>query len=119
MKDLETQLAEILDEYKDELTDNLLAELESAGKDAITNLKRNSPKSKNGRRHYANGWTLNLEKSWKGIELVIYNKNKPQLTHILNDGFTMRNGQRHKGDGHIDDAEKLAIDEVERGIKNL
>ncbi len=115
---LTKQVQKALEEALKGVEGSLEEKLEQSAKLTVKQLKATSPRG-SGKRHYANGWSYELESSWKGIELVIYNKTKPQLTHILNNGFTMRNGQRHSGDGHIDEAEEVAIRDVERGLKEL
>lgn len=115
---LAEQIQKALEEALKSTEGSLEEKLEQSAKLTVNQLKKTSPRG-NSRRHYSNGWSYELVKSWKGIELVIYNKTKPQLTHILNNGFTMRNGQRKSGDGHIDRAEEIAISDVEKGLKEL
>ena len=98
---------------------NLLELLKASAEECVSFLKRTSPRSNRKGRHYANGWTFEIDNSWKGIKLNIYNKTKPNLTHILNDGFRMRNGQFHKGDGHINKAEEKVVEMVESGLSKL
>lgn len=115
---LAEQIQKALEEALKDTEGSLEENLEESAKRTVETLKKISPRG-NSRKHYANGWSYELKKSWSGIELVIYNKTKPQLTHLLNDGFTMRNGQRHSGDGHIDQAEEIAISDVEKGLKQI
>lgn len=108
MKDVKQQLAEILKEYGDEIREEVKEAVASSSKQTNQKLRTSGP-FMTGR--YRKGWTVtNVEETWKGVEVTVYNRNKPRLTHILNDGWTMRNGQRHKGDGHIDAVEEYAQD---------
>lgn len=106
---IQQQLARILEEYGDEIREELIKATEATGK--ATTQKLASRPQKTPVRGYNKGWRVTkIEETWKGIEATIYNANKPGLTHILNDGWTMRNGQRHSGDNHIDNAEEMARD---------
>lgn len=103
------QLAKILEEYGDEIREELIEATEATGKQTTRALSGRQQKSPVEGRAYNKGWRVTkIEETWRGVEATVYNANKPRLTHILNDGWTMRNGQRHPGDGHIDKAEELA-----------
>lgn len=105
------QLAKILAEYGDEIREELIEATEATGKRTTRTLSSRQQKSPVEGRAYNKGWRVTqIEESWRGVTATIYNTNKPRLTHILNDGWTMRNGQRHSGDRHIDKAEELARD---------
>ena len=108
MKTLQQQLAKILEEYGDEIKDNIEEAVEITSKATRKELQRISP-TNTGK--YAKGWTVNkIEKTWKGIEVTVYNRTKPGLTHLLNNGHVKQNGGRQAGDGHIDKAETYADD---------
>lgn len=118
MKDVKQQLAEILKEYGDEIRESVKEAVDDSSKKTNQRLRTSGPLL-TGR--YRRGWTVTgVEETWKGVEVTVYNRNKPRLTHILNDGWTMRNGRRHKGDGHIDNveeyAQELLIKEVEEKL---
>ena len=62
------------------------------------------------RRHkgtYAKGWVAEASMSETGVEVIVYNKRKPQLTHLLEKGHEIRNRKsgpsygRVEGDGII------------------
>lgn len=64
-------------------------------------------------KHYKNGWTIRTKRLKYGFEGVIYNKDKPGLTHLLNNGHMIANqygstGRRKDGDNHITKARNLA-----------
>lgn len=122
MKDIVKQLREILDEYGVELTDEVKKSIVDTANNTVKQLKATSPKSKKAGKHYANGWSVNTaDVNWKGIEVTIYNKTKPQLTHLLNNGHVKQNGGRVAGDGHIDDADTFAtnllVSEIEKKLQ--
>lgn len=120
--DLAKAIDKILTEYGDEVKETLNKELAEVADDTVKYLKANSPKG-NGKRHYASGWTDDVETAWHGTTLTIYNKTKPQLTHLLNNGhhYVTRAGVRLfdvKGDGHIDKAEEYANDLLIRKVES-
>lgn len=66
----------------------------------------------NGSKHYKDGWTVRTKRLKFGFEGVIYNKLKPGLTHILNNGHIIKNQygeyRRMDGDNHITKAHDIA-----------
>ena len=124
--DLSKAMEQLLAEYEAGIEETVNDKLEDVVKETVAYLKAKSPRSKKGGKHYANGWTEQADVKWYGTTLTIYNKTKPQLTHLLNDGhsYVTRSGVREfevKGDQHIDDAEAYAnallIEKVERALK--
>lgn len=66
-----------------------------------------------GKEHYKDGWTIRTKRLKFGFEGVIYNKLKPGLTHLLNNGHVISNqygstGRRKSGDNHITKAHDIA-----------
>ena len=122
MKSLKEQLAEILRDYSEELTEEVSQAVETTGKATTKELRAVSDRLHHRSGNYAKGWTVTkIEKTWKGIEVTVYNKNKPGLAHLLNNGHAKRGGGRVSGDGHIDGVDTYAqeklFDEVEKMIK--
>lgn len=112
--DLSKAMDKLLTEYGTEITEELADAVQDVGNDTVSYLKSTSPRG-NGKRHYASGWSAEVEKTWHGTSLIVYNKTKPQLTHLLNDGhhYVSRSGERLfdvAGDQHIDHAETYAND---------
>ena len=118
-KPIGEQMAEILDTYEKEVREKAAAEIEKTAKDTAKRLKDTSPRSKAAGPHYAAGWAVKKDKYG---EAVVYNRLKPQLTHLLQNGHAKRNGGRVPGDPHISDAEKWAegelIARIERTLNN-
>lgn len=122
MKDLKEQLADILEEYGDELRDEVESTITSVGKEVTKRLREVSDQKHHRSGNYAKGWTVTkIEKTWKGYEVTIYNKNKPGLAHLLNNGHVKRGGGRVSGDNHITDTETYATEklytEMEKALK--
>lgn len=93
----------------------------TAAKDGVRELKRTSPRRNvQERTHYYKGWTYKKDKD--GFP-VIYNKDKPQLTHLLEHGhdiYTRANTKVGEVDGipHIepvrDKVERDFIEQIEK-----
>ena len=119
IKDVTLQpLNEILQEYGEEVQDVVFNSLDEVAKETVKEVRANSPVLSGG---YAKGWTkTKVTKDWKRIKVTVYNKLKPGLTHLLNDGHGLRGGGRVSGDHHIDMAEDYAIQRLEEiTIKEL
>lgn len=111
-------IQEIIEEYSEEANKVVEETLPKVGKNAAKELKQRSPK-KTGR--YAKGWTSKVEKDRLGSKVTIYNKDRYQLTHLLEKGHANRGGGRTRAYPHIkpteDIAVKEAIDMIEEGLK--
>lgn len=61
---------------------------------------------------YKHGWTVRTKRLKYGFDGVIYNKDKPGLTHLLNNGHQVANQYgsygRKNGDSHITKARNAA-----------
>lgn len=114
---LSSQLVKILDEYDREVHEVAEKEIQSTARAAAKKLRSESPKDSPHVKHYAEGW------STKKIEggMVAYNRNKPQLTHLLENGHVIRNGKGEYGRApaikHIKPVEEWANNEVVERIE--
>lgn len=122
MESLERQLSAVLNDYSDELKEEVTQAIKTSA-DTTTKLLRTVADQLHHRTgDYAKGWTVTkVETSWNGIKATVYNKTKPWLAHLLNNGHAKRGGGRVNGDGHIDNVTEFAQEnlfkEVERMIK--
>ena len=115
---IEIQMDKILSEYYDELTDEVSAIILDVAKDTRKLLKRTSPRSKLNHKHYADGWAVKKTKTLAGAtSAVVYNKTKPQLTHLLEYGHDVPGHEPVAGIPHIAPAEKKAVKEFARRIE--
>lgn len=98
-------------------TEEVGAAIEEAVKETAqalaTDLRETSPK-KTG--EYAKGWTTRKEGPGK---YVVYNKKKPQLTHLLEHGHAKAGGGRVEGIPHIKPAKERHIPQLERKIAQI
>lgn len=117
MSDLKDVLKQLLDEYGEKIREEVEKAIESTAKATDKYLAEIAPKDT---KAYARGFAkTKIEASWKGASVTIYNKSKPTLTHLLNDGWAMRNGERHEGDGHIDKGEQYRQEELQKEVEAL
>lgn len=108
-----------LKEYSQEFTDNIKSYTEEVAKECVEELKQNSPTSnKSGKKSYASGWTYKKAYESKfGVRYRVLNKNKPQLTHLLEYGHAKVNGGRVNAIPHIKRAEENAKTKLLKRIK--
>lgn len=108
------EIQKIAEGYVEEVNKAVAEVLPKVGKDAVKELKQTSPK-KTGR--YAKGWTSKVEKERLSTSVSIYNKDRYQLTHLLEKGHAKVNGGRVPAHPHIKPAEDHAADNAVKQIK--
>ncbi len=98
-------------------TEEVGAAIEEAVKETaqalIADLRETSPKDTG---EYAKGWTAKKEGPGR---YVVYNKKKPQLTHLLEHGHAKAGGGRVEGRPHIKPAEERHVPQLERKIVQI
>ena len=98
-------------------TEEVGAAIEEAVKETAralaADLRETSPKDTG---QYAKGWTARKEGPGR---YVVYNKKKPQLTHLLEHGHAKRGGGRVEGRPHIKPAKERHIPQLERKIAQI
>lgn len=115
-----TELKKILDEYADEVTENVqevTKKVARKGAQAVKNESLNTFKDvhlKKGR--YGSGWTSTVETGRLSAQGIIYNKKYPGLPHLLEHGHAMRGGGRVPGKAHIAPVEKKIVEMYEKEI---
>lgn len=117
MSSIDSQLDDIIKNYMEEVGDDAETVFKKVGKDTAKLLRNTSPKS-NGK--YASGWTYQVTGEGLKTELVIYNRLKPGLTHLLENGHVIlirgKNYGRARAIKHIEPAEKQAENELLEGL---
>ena len=104
-----------LESYRQEVTDGLKESVRKTSKNTRKRLKNTSPKASGD---YAKGWKVKVaHEDREDIRIVIHNKNKPQLTHLLEHGHAKVSGGRVEGQPHIAPAEKAAEKELMNQVK--
>lgn len=101
LKQFTAEVEEKMDEIKKEVAD-----------EGVKLLREKSPK-KTG--EYAKGWA----RKRIGSAEVIYNRTKPQLTHLLERGHAKRGGGRTQAFPHIEPVEKQVVEEFEKRVEKV
>lgn len=114
---LGNEIAKILSEYTEDVIEGIDEAGQEVAKEAVKELKAKSPK-KTG--VYAKGWTKKTEKKYGDVStVIIYNKNKPSLTHLLEHGHAKRGGGRTKAKSHIRPVEEMVIEEFTTEVEKV
>ncbi len=120
--ELSSAVAEILEEYGNQALSAIMKAAPRAARKARTALKETSPVGSHD-RHYNAGWTVQTQgaRSGLGIRVVVHNKTKPGLTHLLEHGHVLRNGGRASARPHIaavnETAQREFIEAVEKALR--
>lgn len=112
MKDLTIELTKALEEYTTEVEEGIKEASKEIADEAVKELRATSPKNTG---KYSKGWTKKKE----GDGYIIYNKNKPGLTHLLEHGHAKRGGGRVSGIPHIRPVEQSIIKEFEQTVEQI
>lgn len=127
--ELSEEIAKTLKAYAEDVTIQTNDAVEDVAGIAVRQLRNTSPGQKR-RGSYAMGWTRTKpQKRSRGVGLagiIVYNQNKPQLTHLIEDGTKPR---RQKTTGrrtgqmpsyhHIEDAEEKVAEELTKRLEAL
>lgn len=112
-EDITIQMHKIMDEVSKEAEEALKKGIATVSRETASKLKSSSPR-RTGK--YASGWTVRQEKDGA----VVYNRTKPRLTHLLENGHVIRNAKgtygRVSGRKHIKPAEEWAAAELPKEI---
>lgn len=116
---VEEQLYKILNEYTEEMGEEVHETFKDIGKETSLDLKSVSKqkfKKTKHKKHYANGWTYKVKGKGLNTSVTIYNRTKPSLTHLLENGhMILINGVNHgrtRAIKHIETAEKEALNKL-------
>lgn len=117
---LKDAVMEALSDYRDEVNEGVRKAIQKQANEDVLELKATSPK-KTGK--YASGWAKKVvENNASVYDVVVYNKEKPGLTHLLENGHAKVNGGFVPGIVHIKPVEEESndklLEKVEEIIKN-
>ena len=115
-KDSILDIKKILNEYSDEVQEDIIDCAENVAKKGANKLKQTSPR-KTG--EYASGWRVKTTKQKGEVSCVIYNAKKWQLTHLLEKSHLLRNGKSSTPIVHIAPVEQQCIKEYESEVENI
>lgn len=106
-------VAEAVAEHVGATEEQLLEDVRDVARQARAQLRRTSPRGGSA-RHYADGWSMRTRRAAGHVEAVVYNKEKPGLTHLLEKGHANRGGGRTPGHEHVKPAYEAAERELSR-----
>lgn len=96
--DLVSAVTEAAQTLNLDVEDEMVERLSEAGVQAATQLKQRSRKQTG---KYARGWTPEVIVNPHGVTVVVHNRTKPGLAHLLEKGHAKAGGGRVAGDGII------------------
>ena len=115
VEDLAAAIAGELESYRQDVADGLKQEARRVAKETVRNIKANAPRDTG---EYAQGWTDKVAfESGESIRMQVYNRKKPQITHLLEHGHAKASGGRVDGKPHIGPAEQAAEKQLLGKIK--
>jgi len=81
----------VLEDYCDQTQETFFKAMSNAGKRAKKDLQATDAfKDRSG--DYRKGWSIRTKREMFGINVLIYNRLKPSLTHLLEKGHATKNG---------------------------
>lgn len=112
---LSDEIMKMLEEYKEAADRDVESSVKTVSKTTKQMVQAASPRRSGG---YSKGWSVKQEKNYRGKHsVVIHNRKKPGLTHLLEKGHAKRGGGRVPGRVHIAPAESYAVKEIEAEIR--
>lgn len=108
-------IAEILEEYGDEVQKDMDDVVKDIGKAGVKAIKSASGVF-GGTGKYRKGWTSQTDTERYGSTVTIYNRT-PGLPHLLENGHAKRGGGRVPGKTHIAPVEQELIKQFEEQIE--
>lgn len=114
---LADDIGKILEEYQDDVKQNLdqiTKQIAQKGQQAL----KNESKSKFNGDRYWKGWKVDLQVGRLDTKATIYNASLPGLPHLLEKGHAKRNGGRVEGTVHIAPIEEKLVAEFEKQVRS-
>jgi hypothetical protein len=117
---LADEIVNSVQDYTEDVQKAIEKETRSTARKIKNEIKENSPRSDQSGEHYADGWSYSTSKKYGKIVITVYNKDKPQLTHLLENGHAIAGGTgRVEGIPHIGPAEKKYIAEYQKNVNKI
>ena len=114
-QNLSVVLEKMLSEYTDEVRRGVKKDVHDVAIECRDEIKKKSPVDTG---KYRAGWaTRTAFESLYDIRMEVYNRSKPELTHLLENGHAKVNGGRVSGRPHIRPADEHAEEELDRRVK--
>ena len=114
---LETAIAEILEEYGDDVAEGLRQAVLSVADIAKQEVKAGAP-YRTGK--YRKGWSVRKDTADRfRTDAIIHNRTRYQIAHLLEKGHAKRGGGRVEDIVHIAPAEQRAVKNLEEAVKRI
>ena len=112
---LASEIMNALREYK-KVTDDVVKQVVNTVSEETKKMVQSASPTDSG--GYKKGWTAKkMKDSASKTEVVVYNRSKPGLTHLLEKGHAKRGGGRVSGKPHIAPAEENGVQLLEHLIE--
>ncbi|MFW6121844.1 MAG: HK97 gp10 family phage protein [Petrotogales bacterium] len=115
-EDLAVELSKAVKDYTDDVQKAIDKKVSSTATKVKREIKRNSPRDTG---EYADSWSRKTNRKGGSTEVTIYNKEKPQLTHLLEFGHAKVNGGRVSEIPHIRPAYDKFVPQMEKDIEKI
>lgn len=114
--ELAVELSQAIQDYTEDVQEAIDKKVSSTATKVKREIKQDSPR-KSG--EYADGWSRKTSRKNGLIDITIYNKDKPQLTHLLENGHAKVGGGRVPGIPHIKPAYDKFVPNMEKEIEQI
>lgn len=115
---LSQEVVKQLSQWVDGLDEKIEVIAREEGKTMVANVKRDSP-VRTTKDNYKSGWRMKIERKNKYIKIKGYNKNKPQITWLLENGHALPSGGRTKKIPHLYKNEEEANKRFKERVEGL
>lgn len=116
----DNDLYDIIKKQFQTYTDDVVKDIKkSARKISLNALHEVSQKSPQKTGEYSKNWGRNFIEKDDGIYIMVHQKKKPTLTHLLEKGHKSRNGSKVAGIEHIAPVEEKANEEFSKKIDEI
>lgn len=113
---LQKEIVQAIKDYTEDVQAAIIKEVNQTSKLVLDDVKANSP-VRTG--EYRKGWRRSKDGSGGQIKYTIHNKSKGWLTHILEGGYTKRDGKRQPGRPHLSPAYDKHVPAMESRIEQI
>ncbi len=116
ISELAEELVKAYSDYTEDVIENIEQAADDLSKGALSDIKANSPKKTGS---YAKGFRRIKRKNPHGVEFEIWNPKHYRRVHLLEKGWTGRNGKRVPGRAHMGPAEVKAVKAFEKQVEEI
>lgn len=119
MADSILDVKDLLNEYSEDIQEGIDKEAQEIAKQAANELKNHRGTYKIRTGKYNKGWRVNTKKGRGTINCTVHNSTDWQLTHLLENGHTTRNGGRTRAFVHIRPVEEKYVNQYQQDVEKL